>query len=84
MIDREGLRQIGCVVNKIRSLMEAKVKGSVIIHLDGSGNLGQQIETHVYEWRDKYSLIKMGHPIDEDELARILLNQNNVQEVSKR
>jgi len=75
-IDREGTRQLGCVLNKVRALMEAKVKGSVTIHLDGSGNIGQQIETHLYEWRDKFSSEKMGYPISEEELYRILRNQN--------
>lgn len=77
MVNREQARQIGCVVRRLRMLMEDKAKGSVVIHLDGSGYLGKQWEVHLFEWKDNYSSIKLGIQIDEDEFFRIMLEQKN-------
>jgi hypothetical protein len=42
-----------------------RVKGHIVVHLDGSGAIGKHIETHLVEWRDKYSPEKVGIQIDE-------------------
>ncbi len=34
-------RQIGCVVKRIRKLLDQKAKGSLTVHFDGSGLLGR-------------------------------------------
>ena len=68
----EQARQIGCVVQKLRELMDMKVKGSLTIHFDGSGFLGRNFETHLFEWRDGFGLEKQGMPITEDEFISLL------------
>ena len=75
MINKEQARQIGCVVKRLKCLMEDKAKGSMIFHLDGSGELGKQFETHLFEWRDRYSSEKRGIPIEEDEFIALMTNQ---------
>lgn len=68
----EQARQIGCVVQKLRELMDMKVKGSLTIHLDGSGLLGRNFETHLFEWRDGFGFEKKGMPMTEDEFITLL------------
>jgi len=70
--EEEQARQIGCVVQKLRNLMETKVKGSLTVHLDGSGLLGRNFETHLFEWRDGFGLEKQGMPMTEEEFIAML------------
>jgi hypothetical protein len=72
MVDREQTRQISCVVRQLKTLMEGKTKGSVVIHMDGSGFLGNQIEIHMYEWRDGRNY-KLGCQIDEEAFFQLLM-----------
>jgi hypothetical protein len=72
MIDRELARQIGCVVNRIVEIANMKVKGSLTVHFDGSGVIGNTFDENLKSWRDKFSSEKRGIPIDEDEFIRIL------------
>lgn len=75
MISREQARQLGCVMHRIRMLMEDRVKGSLTIHFNGGGEIGQQFDENFKQWRDKFSREKRGIPIDEDEFIRIILDQ---------
>jgi hypothetical protein len=50
-----------------------RIKGSITIHFDGSGLLGNMFDENLKSWRDKFSNEKRGIPIEEDELARILM-----------
>ena len=75
MLSPEQARQIGCVVNRLRFLMEAKAKGSLTIHLNGGGEIGQQFDESLKHWRDKFSSEKMGITLEEDEFIKIMLNQ---------
>jgi hypothetical protein len=76
MLSQEQARQLGCVVRKVKSLMEGKAKGSIIVHLDGSGGLGKQFETHLFEWRDNHA--SWGQPLDEETFCRILIGGDHV------
>jgi hypothetical protein len=55
--------------------MEAKAKGSLTIHLNGGGEIGQQFDESLKHWRDKFSSEKMGITLEEDEFIKIMLNQ---------
>ena len=71
MLDKDQAKQLGCMVRKVKSLMEGRAKGSIIIHFDGSGGLGKQFETHLFEWRDNHA--SWGQSMDEESFYRILL-----------
>jgi hypothetical protein len=72
LISKEQARQLGCVVKRFEILMEEKVKGSVLIHLDGGGNIGSQWSENLMQWRDKYSSEKRGIPLEEDEFIALM------------
>jgi hypothetical protein len=74
--DVELERQIGCVIMKLRSLCQNKTKGSLTVHLDGSGYLGKQIEVHSFEWRDNYSDVS-GRKMSDDEFNQIIEQQSS-------
>jgi hypothetical protein len=75
MLDKEQARQLGCVVKRFEILMEEKVKGSVLIHLDGGGNIGSQWSENLIQLRDKYSSEKRGIPLEEDEFIALMTKQ---------
>jgi hypothetical protein len=72
MLSGEQAAQIGCVVRRIKMLMQKKVKGSLTVHFDGSGSLGRNFETHIFEGRDEFSSEKWGIPIEEDEFVALI------------
>ena len=75
MISKEQARQIGCVVRKLKMLLEERFKGSLTVNCDGGGNIGQQWHEEFYELRDKYSSEKRGIPIEEDEFIALITKQ---------
>ena len=75
MINREQARQLGCVVKRLKVLMEEKAKGSVQIHLDGGGQIGSQWSENLMQWRDRFSSEKRGIPLEEDEFIALMTKQ---------
>jgi len=76
MIDRERSRQISCVVKKIITLMEMKVKGSLTIHFSGDGTIGNTFDERIKRMRDYPDGNKKGTPIDENEFFNLLRGNN--------
>jgi hypothetical protein len=76
MVDREQTRQISCVVRQLKTLMENKVKGSITVHLDGSGKIGNEFDIRTKSIRDYLNGNKKGTPIDEDEFFNLLRGDN--------
>ena len=75
MISKEQARQIGCVVRKLKMLLEERFKGSLTVNFDGGGQIGQQWHEEFYELRDKYSSEKRGIPLAEDEFIALITKQ---------
>ena len=75
MLNQEQARQLGCVVKRFETLMEEKVKGSILIHFDGGGNIGSQWSENLTQWRDRFSSEKRGIPIAEDEFITLMTKQ---------
>ena len=75
MLNEEQARQLGCIVNRFTTLMEEKVKGSVLTHFDGGGNIGSQWSENITQWRDKFSSEKRGIPLEEDEFITLMTKQ---------
>lgn len=65
-------RQLQCVVNRLRQLSAQRAKGSLSVHMDGSGLLGRTFTEQFTVCRDSYSSEKMGREIGEEELREVL------------
>jgi hypothetical protein len=72
MLSKEQARQLGCVVKRFETLMEEKAKGSILVHMDGGGNIGSQWSENLVQWRDRFSSEKRGIPIAEDEFIALI------------
>ena len=65
-------RQIECVVKRLRILAGKKMKGSLMVHFDGSGFLGKTFTENFTTCRDSFSAVKVGRQMEEEELVGAL------------